>query len=216
MRRFFRELLYDIREMGIHFWAAVSGCLIIVPVLLLLRIYIGSQEQLLVTMLPVMQLLISLSYGYIAVLIMQGLLDTEGGELGFSFSRSYLYWGIIRELRITAVMLIVTVAVCIPCSLYMAINCIHLAAMLSLQGIAAQGVAFLGVAVSRKVSVGLIILIAFIGIQATLGQEYEIFNLIYLPFQLFPDDMHINRIIFNSAVTGICGLGLGQTWIRPR
>lgn len=214
--RAFRELFYDLKEMGINFAVVMSGCAVSLFLLILLYYTIGTSERLNITALPLIQLLIPASGGYGAVILMQGILDTDGGEIYFTYPHPYIYWGVLRQLRFLIFFSIIVFLFTLPMSYFMCIEIQNLPIMILPQSVAVMAVSFLGIAISRKVSIGLIFLLAFVGIQITLGQEYEAFNLIFVPFGSSLESADYGKIIINSIAIGILGFGVGQTFIKPR
>jgi len=215
MRRVIKEIYFDLKNMGWHFAGILSICLFVIVGSIILKCRIIYPDQYIITVLPLVQILISAAAGYGSVMLMQSLLDTEGGEMCFTFPRSNLYWGIVRQIRYFVIILPVIICVCIPISLFMKIKFGILLAIITFQSVAVMAVSFIGVSISRKVSIGLVFLIAFIGIQITLGQEYEVFNFIYIPFGKTVETFGTSKIIFNAIIISIVGFIWGQTFIHP-
>ena len=104
--------------------------------------------------------------------------------------------------------------VCICVAGIMHITPLEILLVTLLQSFAVMAVAFCGVAATRSVSMGLIILLAFIGVQITLGREFEIFNWLYTLSGHMPTLEEMVGIALRALPTGfICGF-LGHLWVR--
>lgn len=79
-----------------------------------------------------------------------------------------------------------------------------------------MGVSFLGITTSRQTSIGLIILVAFVGIQLTLGREFPLFNFIFNFEGTVPDPEQAGYIIYHCMMIGGFAWGIGQMWVHPR
>lgn len=216
MKRFFKELLYDLKEPGINIWILPVAAVIFVMLSYILKNVIPNQfydENMVI--LSALEFLIPLMGGYGALMLMQGIFDTEGGEISFTYSKTYFYWGIIRQARFFFVYSIVISAVCVAVAKIIDVEFQTLWILTLLQSFSVMAVAFFGVAVSKKVSVGLIILLGFVGIQNTLGREYDIFNWIYVISGTIPTLERLLSITFNAVLIGTFGFGIGQLWVRP-
>ena len=212
MRRFFRELRFDLKEPGIN--------IRMIPLaagLFLIMTYIvqSNLEQNNLITLSLLETLIPFLGGYGAMMLMQGLLDTEGGELNFTYPRSYLYWGLIRQLRFFILFAVLIAVVCGAVSMMMDIAFGQLFLLTLAQSFAVMAVSFLGVTSGKKVSIGLIVLIGFIGIQITLGREYALFNWIFVMSGAMPYPEQLTSITLNALGIGVFGWGVGQVLIRP-
>jgi hypothetical protein len=215
MKRMLREAAYDLKEPGIHIW--------IIPVIsfvfLLFTFYVqqsldiaGRQNVLTI---PLLEVLMPSIGGYGALMLMQGLLDTEGGELGFTYSRTNLYWGLIRQFRFFVIFGLLIALVCGAVAVIMRTEFVPIFLLILIQSFAVMAVSFLGITLGKKVSIGLIVLVTFVGIQLTLGWEFEVFNRIYLLEGSLPSAEKLSRVGFNSLVIGIFGWGIGQVWLHP-
>ena len=100
MRRWTKELLFDLREPGINIWILPIISAVFVVGTCLLQVELGNNNTMTLAML---EIVIPFMGGYASIMIMQGLLDTEGCEILFTYPRSYLYWGILRESRLFVV-----------------------------------------------------------------------------------------------------------------
>ncbi len=215
MKRFFREIAFDIKEPGIHMWVIPIAAIVFLVIAFLTQQYsdaTGHSNQL---TLPLLEILIPSLGGYGALMLMQGLLDTEGGELSFTYQRTYLYWGLIRQLRFFSLFVLFIAAVCGALAVMIHTDFIAIFLLTSVQSFAVMAVSFLGVTAGKKVSVGFIVLVAFVGIQITLGREYQIFNWIYAINGDAPSYEQLGGIAFRAIPIGIFGWGIGQVWLRP-
>ncbi|MEA4831219.1 MAG: hypothetical protein VB118_01215 [Oscillospiraceae bacterium] len=211
MRRIYRETAYDLKEPGVHIWIIPLTALAFI----VLTYFLQKNMNIDVLTLSLLEVLIPSLGGYGTIMLMQGLLDTEGGELGFAYPRSYLYWGLIRQFRFFILHSILTAAVCEALALILHVDFLSLFYLTVIQSFAVMAVSFLGVIAGKKVSIGLIVLIAFIGIQLTLGREYNIFNRIYIINGAIPSHEQLNSVLYNSLFIGVFGWGIGQVWLRP-
>ncbi|MFA5675181.1 MAG: hypothetical protein WDA65_01550 [Christensenellales bacterium] len=215
MRRFFRELAFDISEPGIHMMLIPVFAFIFVVMTYIVQHNLDAMGQSNLITLPLFEILIPSLGGYGSVMLMQGLLDTEGGELYFTYPRSYLYWGLLRQFRFFVLYVLLIAAVCISVAGIMNIDFVQIFHLAAAQSFAVMAVSFLGVTASKKVSIGLILLLAFIGIQITLGQEYGVFNLIYVMSGFAPSYEQLMSISLNSIIVGTFSWVVGQVWVRP-
>ena len=212
MKRIARELWYDLREPGINIWMlpAISAAFVLLS--WYTQRLLGDNN----TVTPAMlETLIPFLGGYGSLMLMQGLLDTEGGEIQFSYPRSNLYWGLIRQFRFFLVYAALTAAVCGGVAAIMDASFGPLFLLTLFQSFALMAVAFLGISLSRSVSAGLITLLAFVGVQVTLGREFGVFNWLYLLDGRLPSADEISGICARSCVIGVFGWGVGQLQIRP-
>ncbi len=215
MKRFFRELVYDIKEPGIHIWILPLVSLAFIMTTYIIQKALDSNLTQNILTLPLLELLIPSMGGYGALMLMQGILDTEGGELAFSYPRTYLYWGLIRHFRFFGLYTLLIAVVCKAVTCIMRIDFAPVFYLTLAQSFAVMAVSFLGVTLSKKVSTGLIILVAFVGIQITIGWEFDAFNRIYLINGEVPTSGQIAPVVLNSLVIGFFGWGIGQAWLRP-
>ena len=215
MKRFFRELVYDIKEPGIHIRIIPLVALAFIMMTYIVQKTLDSKGIQNVLTLPLLEVLIPSMGGYGALMLMQGLLDTEGGELAFTYPRTYIYWGVIRQLRCFILYAFLIAVVCISVASIMHIDFAPIFYLTLAQSFAVMAVSFLGITSSKKVSIGLIVLVAFVGIQVTLGWEFEIFNRIYVISGTVPSNEQLGSITFNSLLIGVFGWWIGQVWLRP-
>lgn len=211
MKRIFRELRHDLREPGLN----IAALPVVSVLFLLLSCVVQArlQQNDNIT-LGLLEVLIPFLGGYASLMLMQGLLDTESGDLLFTYSRSNLYWGIIRQLRLFAVQVIHATIVCICVACIIHITPLEILLVTLLQSFAVMAVAFCGVAATRSVRMGLIILLAFIGIQITLGREFAIFNWLYILSGNVPTLEDMVGIALRALPTGFVYGFPGQLWVR--
>lgn len=208
VKRILRELRHDLKEPGLNILA-----LPVVSLLFLLLAYVVQDREVTLAMLEV---LIPFLGGYASLMLMQGLLDTEGCDTLFSYPRSNLYWGLIRQLRLFAVQAVHTVIVCLAVTVIVPSSSFPKLFWLTLaQSFAVMAAAFCGVAATRSVGMGLVILLAFIGIQITLGREYGVFNWLYVLTGNMPDNGTLSAICARSVLIGAAGGFVGQLRVRP-
>lgn len=208
VKRILRELRHDLKEPGLNILA-----LPIVSLLFLLLTCVVQDQTVTLAMLEV---LIPFLGGYASLMLMQGLLDTEGCDTLFSYPRSNLYWGLIRQLRLFVVQAVHTVIVCLAVAIIVPQTSFPELFLLTLaQSFAVMAAAFCGVAVTRSVGMGLVILLAFIGIQITLGREYAVFNWLYVLTGHIPDNGTLVTICARSILIGAAGGFVGQLRVRP-
>lgn len=214
MKKILREVAYDLREPGIHIW--------MIPIMALLFLILSffAQKSLAASgamnniTLFTLEVFIPSIGGYGAMMLMQGLLDVEGGEIAFTYPRKKLYWGIIRQLRFFVLYAAIVAIECIGIAYIMQIHFPTIFSLTLAQCFAVMGISFLGITLSRKAEVGLIALAAFVGIQLTLGREYEIFNFIYMLDGAVPSSEQLGSILYNCLIIGGFSFGLGQVWLR--
>lgn len=212
MKRWLKELVFDLREPGINIWILPIISIIFIVGSCLLQEKLGNNNTMTLAML---EIIIPLIGGYASIMIMQGLLDTEGCEMLFTYPRSYLYWGILRQTRLFGVQAIHVATVCGFLSKIMQIPFLEIFALTLFQSFVIMAISFFGVSISRKVSIGLIVLIAFIGIQITLGRELNLLNWIFVLSGRIPSHAILTGICLRSLFIGTFGWWLGQMWIRP-
>lgn len=217
IRRIYREWVYDLKEPGIHMWMIplVSLAFVVMTFFVQKALDISGRPNFLTF--PMLEALVPSLGGYGALMLMQGLFDTEGGELAFIYPRTRLYWGVIRQLRF---FILYALWVFIICTLVSVIT--HNPAnspfgLILAQSFAVMGVVFLGTTASKKVGIGLIVLVAFVGIQLVMGQFNSSMNWIYDMGQgsILPADMQPASPMVNAMLIGVFGWGLGQVWLRP-
>lgn len=215
MRRIFRETAYDLKEPGIHIWMIPLVALVFIVMTVIVQKALDAADSPNALTLPLLEALIPSLGGYGALMLMQGLLDTEGGDLAFTYPRTKLYWGLIRQFRFFILYALLIAAVCKSVAVIMRIDFAPVFYLTLAQSFAVMAVSFLGVTSSKKVSIGLIVLVAFVAIQFTLGWEFEIFNRIYLLDGTPPTSEQLSSVTLNSIIIGAFGWGLGQVWLRP-
>ena len=170
IKRIYRELIYDLKEPGINIWMIpmVALTFIIMTFLVQKALDFAGKENILT--LPMLGALIPTLGGYGALMLMQGLFETEGGEIAFSYPRTRLYWGLIRQFRFFILHGLWVVVICLfVCSIVHSPVSSTIRLTLA-QCFAVMGVAFLGTTVSKKAGIGLVVMVAFVGIQLVLGQ----------------------------------------------
>lgn len=208
VKRILRELRHDLKEPGLNILA--------LPVVSLLFLLLTCAVQNQTVTLAMLEVLIPFLGGYASLMLMQGLLDTEGCDTLFSYPRSNLYWGLIRQLRLFVVQAVHTVIVCLAVAIIVPQASFPELFLLTLaQSFAVMAAAFCGVAVTRSVGMGLVILLAFIGIQITLGREYAVFNWLYVLTGHIPDNGILSAICARSILIGAAGGFVGQLRVRP-
>lgn len=212
MKRWFRELSFDLREPGINIWSMPIFSAFFIVGSILIQSELGVNNT---VTLSVMEIMIPFMGGYASIMIMQGLLDTEGCEILYTYDRSYLYWGILRQLRLFLVQIVHSATVCGCIAVIMKESFVMLLILTIVQSFAVMSISFFGMAISKKVSVAIIILIAFVGIQITLGREMSFVNWIYVLSGSVPDNGMLISICVRSIFIGIFGFVIGQMWIRP-
>ncbi len=213
----FREVKYDLKEMGLNLISVIIILVSLVFLSVILKNKIITQYYMIAIISSLYEFLIPTLGGYCAVILMQGLYDPEGGDLLFSYSRSYFYWGIIRQLRFFIIYLILVVAVFYSTNIFISEMKLEILILLIFQSFAVMGFSFLGTVLSKKISVGLIFLIIFVGIQIMIGREFAIFNWIYkLEGNIRPSRFDTGALIFNSIIIGSVSFLLGNIWIKKK
>jgi hypothetical protein len=212
MKRVFREVVYDLKEAGIHIWMIplISLAFIIMTYFVQKSLDIAGEQNMMT--LPMLEALIPSLGGYGALMLMQGLLDTEGGDLAFTYPRTRLYWGLIRQLRFFVLYVLLVAVVCKSVTGIMQIDFTATFSLTVAQSFAVMAISFLGVTLGKRVSIGLIVMVAFVGIQIMIGREYEFLNWIYI---IDGSREQFSSPEFNSLLIGIFGWGIGQVWVRP-
>jgi hypothetical protein len=216
MKRIIREVKQDLKDMGIHMWIIplVSLAFLGMTFVLQRRLDATGTENLLT--LAMLEALIPSLGGYGSLMLMQGLFDTEGGELLFSYPRSRLYWGIIRQIRFFILFMGLTAIVCALTASILRVDFVPIFTVTAIQSFAVMAVAFLSVTWSKNLSVGLIILISFVSVQIMVGRDFTFLNRIYVLTGAAPDPEQVRSISFNGLLIGIFGWVLGHVWLRPR
>lgn len=213
VKRILRELRHDLKEPGLNILALPIVSLLFLLLTCVVQDRLGDNNTVTLAMLEV---LIPFLGGYASLMLMQGLLDTEGCDTLFTYPRSNLYWGLIRQLRLFVVQAVHIVIVCLAVAIIVPSTLFSKLFLLTLaQSFAVMAAAFCGVAVTRSVGMGLVILLAFIGIQITLGREYDVFNWLYVLTGHMPDNRTLVVICARSILIGVAGGFVGQLWVRP-
>lgn len=217
IRRIFREWAYDLKEPGIHLWMIplVSLAFVVMTFFVQKSLDISGKTNFLT--LPMVQALIPSLGGYGALMLMQGLFDTEGGELAFVYPRTRLYWGLIRQLRFFILYALWVFLICKLVSDITRDPANSPFALILTQCFAVMGAAFLGTTASKKVGIGMVVLVAFVGIQFVMGQFNGSLNWIYDMGQvsMLPESMQTASPALNALLIGAFSWGLGQVWLRP-
>lgn len=216
MKKFLRELSYDLREPGIHIWMIPWVAALFLAVSYLVQKTLDVSGHTNTITLSSMEIIIPAIGGYGAMMLMQGLLDVEGGEIAFTYRRSNLYWGLLRQLRFFSLFAVMTAVVCVTVSKIMRISFSSVFPITIAQCFAVMGISFLGITMSRQTSIGLIVLVAFVGVQLTLGREFPMFNFIYRFEGTVPTVEETGYIIYRCLIIGIFAWGVGQVWVRPK
>ncbi len=203
---------YDLKNMGIHFWFVVTSFPTVALIFLILKSAISSPIQMQSIAFQLVQLIVPTVAGYGAVMLMQSVFDTEGCELCFSYPRTKFYWGIWRQFRYYVVIAILIFCLSVVMLRLLDFRFGYFSPLLLIQSFAVMSVSFLGTTITKKVSFGLIFLLGFVGIQITLGREYEIFNFIYV-FDLVDMSGLPGRESFNSLAIGLFSYAFAQTWV---
>ncbi len=217
MRRLTHEFYHDLKEMGIHLWIVMLTLLVFLILTYFVQLELNAVGRINNVTLPMLEALVPSMGGYGALMLMQGLLDAEGGELAFSYPRTRLYWGLIRQLRFFILFTIVVAAVSICLASIMRTSFMPIFSLTLAQSFAVMGVAFLGITATNKISLGMVVLVGFVGIQIMIGREFSMLNWIYvLSGAIGRPLMQANGMrAFNALVIGIFGWVMGQTWLRP-
>lgn len=211
MKRLYKELLLDLKEPGLNIsLLPVISVLFVVGAFLVHR-QLGDNDTL---TLAAFEVLYPFLGGYAAIMIMQSILDTEGCEILFTYPRSNAYWGIFREVRLYILFALFTIPICMAVASVMEISFLSLYFLTLSQSATTMAIGFFGISMSRKVSIGLIVLIAFIGIQLTLGREISFLNWIFALSGRFPEQRIQIGIYVRSLLISCVGVALGQMWVR--
>ncbi len=212
--RILRETIYDYKEMGFNAVILFIGPLVYLAAFVIAVVSFKSGIS--DAMLNIFEIVMPLIGGYGAVMLMQELLDTEGGEILFTYHHTSLYWGVIRQFRFYVIYQAINALVIVAMSAIDELDFGKVFLLNTAQCFAVMGMAFLGVAVTKKVAIGTVVVIAFTGIQITLGQEFPVFNLIYIFCGSAGSQLSLSNAVFNSIILGLFGYGFGQTWIKPK
>lgn len=212
MKKSLRELLYDIKEPGINIHIIPLICLLYIMCAYTWHTSLGKSDNI---TLAILEFIVPFTGGYSSVMLMQGVMDTDGCEIMFSYPKSTLYWGIVRQLRFLAIFSILIIGVSCCIATIMQISYIKLIVLTFFQSIATMAVAFLGVTISQSVSVGIIILLSFVVIQMTLGREFDIFNWLFVLDGTLPGNGQILSICIRSCMFCIFAWPIGQIWVAP-
>lgn len=216
MRRFFREVAHDLKEPGIHMWMIPLVALAFLAMTFFVQKSFDIAGKQNILTLPMLEALVPTLGGYGALMLMQGLLDTEGGELAFTYPRTTLYWGLIRQFRFFVLFALLIALVCNSVTGMMRIDFPPTFCLILAQSFAVMAVSFLGITLGRNVSIGLVVLVAFVGIQIMIGREFQILNWIYVIDATAPSYEQLNTPVYYSLFIGVFGWGVGQVWLRPR
>ena len=206
------EFYYDLREAGMNIFA--------IPVILAFYVcgaflfHRSLSENDYITM-ALLELIVPFSCGYAAIMLMQGVLDTDGCEIVFTYPRTAFYWGVYRQLRFFLAFSVLIILVCWCVGKIMRVSFLCLTVLTLLQSIAVMAISFLGITLAKSVGVGIVILLAFIGVQITLGREFTIFNWLFILDGRFPTETQIFTIGIRSFVITICSFPLGHLWTEP-
>lgn len=215
MKKLFRELMYDLKEPGFHLWMIPPMAIVFLMLACLIQQALDVRGQMNILTLALLEAFIPSLGGYGAIMLMQGLLDTEGGEICFTYNRSLLYWGLVRQMRFFVLYALLVAVACAGVSVIMHIGFLPVYLLTLSQSFAVMGIAFLGMTLSRKAEVGLVLLFAFVSIQLTLGREYPLLNQIYALEGIVPSAEQISFTIYKCLFIGLFGWGIGQLWLRP-
>lgn len=212
MKRFCKELVLDLKEPGINIWMIpiVSIVFLISTDYLQNRLGINN----LIT-LSLLEILLPFLGGYASIMIMQSIVDTDGCEILFTYPRSLIYWGIFRQIRLYIIFSLLTALICMRISMIMFVPFLRLYVLTLAQSFSVMSIGFLGVSMSRKVSIGLVALIAFVGIQILLGREIASLNWIYVLSGRLPENGVIIDICIRSLLIGFFCWITGQFWVHP-
>jgi hypothetical protein len=215
--KIFREIKYDLKEMGLNLVSVIAILASLVFLSVILKNKITNQYYMIAIINSLYEFIIPTLGGYCSVILMQGLYDSEGGDLLFTYSRSYFYWGILRQLRFFIIYIILIVAVFYSTSIFISEMQSGLLVLLILQSFAVMGFSFMGTTISKKVSVGLIFLVIFVGIQIMVGREFAFLNWIYkLEGNIRPSRFNDGALTINSAIIGSISFLLGNIWIKKK
>jgi hypothetical protein len=83
------------------------------------------------------------------------------------------------------------------------------------QSFTVMAVSFLGVTFTKRVSIGLIVLVAFVGIQIMIGRDWQFLNWIFVINGTGPLPGQLSTILYNALIIGVFGWGVGQVRLRP-
>jgi hypothetical protein len=150
-------------------------------------------------------------------MLMQSLFDTEGGELAFTWPRTRLYWGLIRQMRFFLLYALWVAVVCLLVCVIVRSPFLSAFRLTLAQCFAVMGVAFFGTTASKKEGIGLIIMVAFVGIQLVMGGYVMGLNWIYDLGRgsILPVSAQSGSLELNALIIGIFSWFMGQIWLRP-
>ena len=216
MKRVLREFRHDLREISGHLAAAgIIGILFVVTAYFV-QVNLDRQDLPNTVTLPALEALIPSLGAYGTLMLMQALLDTEGGELGFTYARTPLYWGLIRQARFFGLYGAAAALVCAAIAAIMWIPWVNLFTLTLLQGYAVMGIGFLALCATRKVSMGLVLVAAFVCLQLMLYRDLPQLNFIYSLTGMAPEGYVLDVLVPRCLAIGTFGWGIGQLWLRPR
>ncbi len=212
MKRYFRELALDLTEPGVNIGMIpfVAFCFLIFSYYLQNKLATNNTITL-----SLLEVLVPFLGGYASIMIMQSVVDTEGCEILFTYPRSLLYWGIIRQLRLYIIFSFLIALICMLIAKMMCLSFLPLYVLTLAQSFSVMSTGFLGVSMSKKVSIGLVALIAFVGIQILLGREMAFLNWIFVLSGKLPDHGMITGICIRSLLIGCFCWIAGQLWVHP-
>jgi membrane protein YdbS with pleckstrin-like domain len=122
---------------------------------------------------------------------------------------------LIRQFRFFILYALLIAIVCKSVASMMRIDFSIIFYLTLAQSFAVMAVSFLGITLAKKVSIGLIVLVAFVGVQIMIGRDWGFLNWIYVIAETGPSQAQLGTILYHSLVIGIFGWGLGQVWLRP-
>ncbi len=79
-----------------------------------------------------------------------------------------------------------------------------------------MGVGFLALCATRKVSMGLVLVAAFVCLQLMLYRDLPQLNFIYSLTGMAPAGYVLDVLVPRCLAIGTFGWGIGQLWLRPR
>ena len=215
MKQIVREVVHDLKEAGVHMWMIPLVALAFLTMTYFVQANLDNSGKQNVLTLPMLEALIPSLGGYGSLMLMQGLLDTEGGELAFTYPRTRLYWGLIRQSRFFLLYALLIAAVCISATSIMRIDFTPIYILTLAQSFTVMAVSFLGVTFTKRVSIGLIVLVAFVGIQIMIGRDWQFLNWIFVINGTGPLPGQLSTILYNALIIGVFGWGVGQVRLRP-
>ena len=147
MKRWLRELSFDLREPEIKIWIIPLISSFFVIGSWLIQSLLGVNNT---VTLSVMEIMIPFVGRYASIMIMQGLLDTEWCEILYTYDRPYLYWGLLRQFRLLMVQIVHTILVCGCIAVIMGESFVTLLVLTIAQSFAVIPISFFGMAISKK------------------------------------------------------------------